>query len=119
MEIRDDALERAKAIKEAVARLERQGLPVSEYLAGLAAGLSTTTPAPEPVAPAPVAAPEPAPEPVVEPEPVAVEPVALEPVPAPESASEEAQPESASDSDTGQATEEVDKPVVRRGRPRR
>lgn len=36
MEIRNEASERAKAIVQAIERFERQGLPVPEYLSGLA-----------------------------------------------------------------------------------
>jgi hypothetical protein len=111
MEIRDDAVERAKAINEAVARFTRRKLEVPAYLAGLAARLK-----PVPAADSP---PEPAPEP--EPAVEKAEAVAPEPVaPTPEATLNEAVPaEKEADPDTAQATEEVDQPVVRRGRPPR
>ena len=110
MEIRDSAAERAKAIEVAIERFTRRKLPVPEYLLKLAGKKAEPTPepAPEPT-PEPVAgaAPEPQPEP--------------EPEPAPESdvKAAETEPEAAPDSDAEEAVEKVEKPVVRRGRPRR
>ena len=115
MEIRDDAVERAKAINEAVARFTKRKLEVPPYLAGLAARLKPV------VVPAPEPEPAPKPEPAVVPEPAPVEKAeeaAEEVAPAPEAATQEVQAVEVAASDT--ATEDAETPpVVRRGRPPR